>query len=113
MIFESLQMALISASRSRGSERTSADVLPSAGVTDPSGAKVVPSTRNSWGVPEISTTMNYDAKKSVSNALILLGVRTLETLIWLVVRVPVLSEQMTFVQPSVSTLGRLRTIAFF
>jgi len=32
--------------------------------------------------------------------------------IWLVVRVPVLSEQMTVVQPSVSTLGSFRTIAF-
>ena len=31
----------------------------------------------------------------------------------LVVRVPVLSEQMTEVQPSVSTDGRLRTMAFF
>ena len=39
--------------------------------------------------------------------------RTLATLIWLVVRVPVLSEQIPFVQPRVSTLGRLRTIAFF
>jgi len=34
------------------------------------------------------------------------------TLIWLVVRVPVLSEQMTVVQPRVSTDGRVRTIAF-
>lgn len=32
---------------------------------------------------------------------------TLTTLIWLVVRVPVLSEQMTVVQPRVSTLGRV------
>ena len=32
--------------------------------------------------------------------------------IWLVVSVPVLSEQMTVVQPSVSTLGSVRTIAF-
>ena len=40
-------------------------------------------------------------------------VRTLQTDIWLVVRVPVLSEQMTDVQPSVSTDGRLRTMAFF
>jgi len=31
----------------------------------------------------------------------------------LVVSVPVLSEQITDVQPSVSTDGRLRTIAFF
>ena len=38
---------------------------------------------------------------------------TLHTDIWLVVRVPVLSEQMTEVQPKVSTEGRLRTIAFF
>lgn len=30
----------------------------------------------------------------------------------MVVRVPVLSEQMTVVQPSVSTLGSFRTIAF-
>ena len=43
----------------------------------------------------------------------LAGIRTLQTDIWLVVRVPVLSEQMTDVQPSVSTDGRLRTIAFF
>ena len=49
----------------------------------------------------------------VSGALKILIARTLETLIWLVVRVPVLSEQMTFVQPRVSTLGKLRTIAFF
>ena len=33
------------------------------------------------------------------------------TLIWLVVRVPVLSEQMTVVQPRVSTEGSFRTIA--
>lgn len=33
--------------------------------------------------------------------------------IMLVVRVPVLSEQMTEVQPRVSTEGRLRTMAFF
>ena len=38
---------------------------------------------------------------------------TLLTDIMLVVRVPVLSEQMTDVQPSVSTEGKLRTIAFF
>ena len=38
---------------------------------------------------------------------------TLWTDIWLVVKVPVLSEQITDVQPSVSTEGRLRTIAFF
>jgi len=38
---------------------------------------------------------------------------TRQTDIWLVVRVPVLSEQMTDVQPRVSTEGRLRTIAFF
>lgn len=38
---------------------------------------------------------------------------TLQTDIWLVVRVPVLSEQITEVQPSVSTDGRLRTMAFF
>lgn len=38
---------------------------------------------------------------------------TLVTHIWLVVRVPVLSEQMTEVQPRVSTEGRERTIAFF
>jgi len=38
---------------------------------------------------------------------------TVETLIWFVVRVPVLSEQMTLVLPRVSTLGRFRTMAFF
>lgn len=38
---------------------------------------------------------------------------TLVTHIWLVVRVPVLSEQMTEVQPRVSTEGRLLTMAFF
>lgn len=41
------------------------------------------------------------------------GMRTLDTLIWFVVSVPVLSEQITFVQPRVSTLGRFLTIAFF
>lgn len=40
-------------------------------------------------------------------------IHTLHTDIWLVVRVPVLSEQMTEVQPRVSTDGKLRTIAFF
>jgi len=44
---------------------------------------------------------------------LLLELRTLQADIWLVVNVPVLSEQMTEVQPSVSTDGRLRTIAFF
>lgn len=38
---------------------------------------------------------------------------TLRTDIWFVVSVPVLSEQMTEVQPSVSTEGKLRTMAFF
>ena len=38
---------------------------------------------------------------------------TLATLIWFVVKVPVLSEQITLVQPSVSTLGKFLTIAFF
>lgn len=38
---------------------------------------------------------------------------TLQTDIWLVVRVPVLSEQITEVQPKVSTDGRLLTMAFF
>lgn len=38
---------------------------------------------------------------------------TLHTDIWLVVNVPVLSEQMTDVQPRVSTEGKLRTMAFF
>ena len=38
---------------------------------------------------------------------------TLATDILLVVRVPVLSEQMTVVAPSVSTDGRDRTMAFF
>lgn len=38
---------------------------------------------------------------------------TLQTDIWLVVSVPVLSEQITEVQPSVSTDGKLRTMAFF
>lgn len=38
---------------------------------------------------------------------------TLVTHIWLVVRVPVLSEQMTEVQPRVSTEGKLLTMAFF
>lgn len=33
--------------------------------------------------------------------------------IWLVVKVPVLSEQMTDVQPKVSTDGKDRTMAFF
>ena len=33
--------------------------------------------------------------------------------IWLVVKVPVLSEQMTEVQPRVSTDGKERTIEFF
>uniref|UniRef100_A0A1L8D8G8 Uncharacterized protein n=2 Tax=Nyssomyia neivai TaxID=330878 RepID=A0A1L8D8G8_9DIPT len=36
-----------------------------------------------------------------------------ETDIWLVVKVPVLSEQITDVQPRVSTDGRERTMAFF
>ena len=38
---------------------------------------------------------------------------TRHTDIWLVVSVPVLSEQMTEVQPSVSTDGSERTMAFF
>ena len=42
-----------------------------------------------------------------------LKMNSLQTDIWLVVRVPVLSEQMTEVQPSVSTEGKLRTMAFF
>mmetsp|Transcript_13157 Transcript_13157/g.43355 ORF Transcript_13157/g.43355 Transcript_13157/m.43355 type:complete len:285 (+) Transcript_13157:1632-2486(+) len=41
------------------------------------------------------------------------GVTRRMALIWFVVSVPVLSLQMTVVQPSVSTLGSLRTMAFF
>ena len=40
------------------------------------------------------------------------GVRTCETVMLLVVRVPVLSEQMTSAQPRASTVGSLRTTAF-
>lgn len=57
---------------------------------------MVPSTSYSWRVCPALPTM-----------------KTFETLIWLVVKVPVLSEQMTLVDPRVSTLGRLRTMAFF
>ena len=46
-------------------------------------------------------------------ALNTINLLTFDTLIWLVVRVPVLSEQMTLVPPKVSTLGRFRTMAFF
>lgn len=42
-----------------------------------------------------------------------MGERTLATLIWLVVRVPVLSAQITLVHPRVSTDGRDLTMAFF
>ncbi|TNN50550.1 hypothetical protein EYF80_039252 [Liparis tanakae] len=42
-----------------------------------------------------------------------LSLENSNTDIWLVVSVPVLSEQITDVQPSVSTDGRLRTMAFF
>ena len=38
---------------------------------------------------------------------------TLHATIWFVVSVPVLSEQITVVQPSVSTAGSDRTMAFF
>jgi hypothetical protein len=38
---------------------------------------------------------------------------TLATLIWFVVKVPVLSAQITFVQPRTSTEGRFLTMAFF
>ena len=38
---------------------------------------------------------------------------TLQATIWFVVSVPVLSEQITVVQPSVSTAGSDRTMAFF
>lgn len=41
------------------------------------------------------------------------NILTLLTDIWLVVRVPVLSEQITDVHPSVSTEGSDLTIAFF
>ena len=56
-----------------------------------------------------------DQKTRVNRALKiqLLKKQTLDTLIWLVVKVPVLSEQMTLVQPRVSTLGKFLTIAFF
>lgn len=40
------------------------------------------------------------------------GGRTRDTLIWFVVNVPVLSEQMTLVLPRVSTDGSERTMAF-
>lgn len=51
--------------------------------------------------------MNYEKAKLNTIIYYLL------TDIWLVVSVPVLSEQITEVQPSVSTEGRDLTIAFF
>ena len=50
-------------------------------------------------------------KKIVSKIFAIL--LTLHTDIWLVVSVPVLSEQITEVHPRVSTEGRLRTMEFF
>ena len=53
-------------------------------------------------------------KQALSKSLYQLGppATTISTAdIWLVVSVPVLSEQMTVVHPSVSTLGSFRTIA--
>lgn len=86
--------------------------MPSADFTDPTGENVVPSTWYSLGMPEGSTMRNCDRRQQLQ---LFAGIesRTLDTLIWLVVNVPVLSEQMTFVQPRVSTLGRFLTIAFF
>ena len=51
--------------------------------------------------------VNREVKETPSPAQL-----TLLTDIMLVVRVPVLSEQITEVQPRVSTEGRLRTMAF-
>lgn len=81
---------------------------------DPYGEKVLPSTANSFGAPVWASTMrNYDVQVSADTNLYECILLTFEMLIWLVVKVPVLSEQITLVLPSVSTLGKFRTIAFF
>src|SRR5277367_4575350 len=64
-------------------------------MTFPLGAKVVPSTSTS--TKSLPASLRYTI---------------LLTLIWLVVKVPVLSEQITLQLPKVSTDGRLRTTAF-
>jgi len=68
--------------------------------TWPTGSYVEPVTSNSekdgLSLPDTRSTTN-----------------NLDTDIWLVVRVPVLSEQITDVHPRVSTLGSDRTMAFF
>jgi hypothetical protein len=65
----------------------------------------VPST------PPSSGSYVVPATPSVRSVLPPPGTTSSEAAIWFVVRVPVLSEQMTVVQPSVSTLGSRRTIA--
>jgi len=57
--------------------------------------------------------INSDIQHALCSLEILNKTHTLCTDIWFVVSVPVLSEQITEVQPRVSTDGRLRTIAFF
>mmetsp|Transcript_2323 Transcript_2323/g.8261 ORF Transcript_2323/g.8261 Transcript_2323/m.8261 type:complete len:250 (-) Transcript_2323:145-894(-) len=71
----------------------------SASVSTPVGLYVVPDTANS--------------SKEALPRLWSPTTATWQTDIWLVVRVPVLSEQMTVVQPRVSTEGSERTIALF
>ena len=97
--------------------------------TSPSGVYLEPeiskASRSTWS-PSTDLIMNIwgggrtESLNYVQNCAIdkpqfsfLSVVPTLVTHIWLVVRVPVLSEQMTEVQPRVSTEGRLLTIAFF
>ena len=67
-------------------------------MTAPMGDQLSPSTMNSLVCRRFCSACST--------------VSTRTTLIMLVVSVPVLSEQMTVVQPSVSTLGRERTMAF-
>ena len=66
-----------------------------------------PSTCPSAGWYPLPVTRYSDSEPSRART----AIRT--HVIWLVVSVPVLSEQITVVHPSVSTLGRRLTIAFF
>ena len=95
-----------------------------ASQSSPTGAKLDPETSISksglgeeaagGGTEEAEDETGSDDEGDVEEVPFASEIKsTLLATIWLVVSVPVLSEQITVVQPKVSTAGKERTMAFF
>ena len=78
------------------------------------GGEFVSAADSTFGRPTTDPTGVYDVPSTLCSASFdadLSGYAIATTTIWFVVSVPVLSEQITVVQPRVSTDGSFRTIA--